>query len=379
MEIKKIFLRFSVSILLLSGTLRSIGHEIYFCGERIPVNDQFVATKLMDIIKKQINYGFVAQLRQKGNPDMTMIELYLRETGLPEDFKYLPIVESGFRNVVSSAGAAGVWQLMRGTAIGLGLTVTDYNDDRNDLRKATNAACQVLAQCYQNIRKQYGISSWVLTAAAYNIGIGKIRQAIRQQGNNYFEMNLNKETAEYVYKIIAVKELFEYPELYMKNFGYNVFSTTAASRNIQQSETDKPDKTNLPELQLKVDESDGNHPDRVAKNAESKKNTKTEKNTDILKESYIWAHISGNYQNIKDSAEITVVLDGDLSIENDIINSGNTITGRGWIIDGKVFIDFGYGSKLVLIDIDNKKHDGVLLSALTDENKILLRKTVYRQ
>ena len=97
---------------------QSVAHDIIFCGERIPVDDQFVSNKLMNIIKKQINYVNVPSLRERVNQYMSQVEYYLNATNLPQDFKYLAIVESGFKNAVSSAGAAGFWQLMPGTASG---------------------------------------------------------------------------------------------------------------------------------------------------------------------------------------------------------------------------------------------------------------------
>lgn len=383
MKLKKIFLQFSIGLLLCNTPFKVPAHEILFCGERIPLT-QSVAEKLMNCIKTQIRYGLVSQLRQKWSQYTEIIERILRATGLPEDFKYLPIVESGLRNVVSSAGAAGYWQLMPGTAAGMGLRVNAEVDERNDFDKATSAACQSLAQNYMSIWNEYKISSWVLTAAAYNFGIGNIRNAIRRQGNNYFEMNLNKETAEYVYKIIAIKELFEYPELYMKNFDYNLFSNnTAVAKNPVQKELTNSDDSSFGEMNVKFNGNDGNHPEVLASGKISEKknggDSLAEQNSTVLKETYIWANIKGDYKDIKDNDEVFVVLGESLNIGNSIFGKGNTLKGHGWVIDGKVYIDFGYGTRLILIDTESKKHDGVLVSELQDNNLILLKKTIYRE
>ncbi|MBK8786669.1 MAG: lytic transglycosylase domain-containing protein [Chitinophagaceae bacterium] len=231
----KTFIKFAAYSLFSMISLHVSAHEITFCGEKIPVADRFVSDKLMSIIKKQMNYGIISQLRQKENEYMKTIEYYLMKTGLPEDLKYVAIVESGLRNVVSPVGAAGFWQIMKPTAGDLNLIINGEIDERNDLNKSTYAACKLLANFYIKIRKDFHISSWVLTTAAYNYGIGNISKAIKRQGKNYFEMDLNKETAEYVYKIIAVKELLEYPELYMQGFGYNILTNTKNNNNSKSS------------------------------------------------------------------------------------------------------------------------------------------------
>lgn len=356
-------------ILTHSFTLNSFGHDIYFCGEKIPLSDR-VAEKLMDIIKKQISYG-VAQLRLNGDLNMKTIEYYLNYFGLPEDFKYLAIVESGLKNVVSSAGAAGFWQIMPKTAGQWGLSLYP-EDERNDLKKATYAACNVLYQNYKSIKKAFGISSWVLAAASYNTGFGTIHKNMVSQGEkNYFELNLNKETAEYVYKIIAVKELFEYPELYIKNFGYNVFSSSTTSKVKGQNESKNGIEPGFGDMKVSVNEKDGNHPETQGKII------KTE-NIETGKISYIGAHVIGNYDNFKDSSQISVVLDEDFATDKGYKSKGQVIKGIGWIVDDKVFIDFGYGRRLLLIDLVNKKHDGILLSSLKNNADIMLKLTALK-
>ena len=304
---------------------------------------------------------------------MKTIEYYLNVTGLPEDFKYLAIVESGFKNVTSSAGAAGFWQLMKGAAIQYGLSLSPV-DERENLEKSTYAALQYLAGNYKRFKKDLGISSWVLTAASYNTGYGNIHKNMKLQGkNSYFEMNLNKETAEYVYKIIAVKELFEYPELYIKNIGGNVFSKDAASKIKNPEENKNNNEPGFSEMKVSFNEKDGNHPEKLGKVIN------TENNIEPGKVSYIEAHIVGDYRNFKDSSEISVQLDENLGIENNFQGKGNVIKGIGWKVDDKVFIDFGYGRRLLLIDLINKKHDGILLSSLKNKAEIMLKLTALQK
>jgi len=366
MKLKTPIRRFAIGCCFVLLSIPSTAHEIYFCGERIPLNER-VAKKLMDIIKKQINYGTVNIIKQ-GRSNLKIIEMYLEQTGIPDDFKYLAIVESGFKNVVSSAGAAGFWQLMPETARELGLIVNGLVDERNNFDKSTYAACQVLANYYKHIQKKFGISSWSLTAAAYNNGIGNIQNAIKAQGKNYFEMELNKETAEYVYKIIAVKELFEYPELYMKDFGFNIFNTKITSALKNKTESINTDNAGFDAMSVKF-----------TTDAGSKKTAKLQTNNNIKSETYIFAHITGNYDNFTDSSEIKITLDDPLRIDNSFKNKNNIITGIGWKIDDKVFIDLGYGKRLIIIDYDNKKHDGILQTALKDKAPICLKVTEFNK
>jgi membrane-bound lytic murein transglycosylase D len=112
-------------------------HDVIFCGERIPVDNNFVASKLMNVIRKQVPVVNLPKLRRQANAWFPTFERYLLRHGLPLDLKYIPVVESGFTNATSHAGAAGYWQLMPETARGLGLTVNDAVDERLDIAKAT--------------------------------------------------------------------------------------------------------------------------------------------------------------------------------------------------------------------------------------------------
>lgn len=339
-------------------------HDIVFCGERIPVDDKFVSDKLMGIIKKQINYVNVSSLRQRVNQYMSQVEYYLHETRLPEDFKYLVIVESGFKNAVSSAGAAGFWQLMPATARQMGLIVNDLVDERNDFNKATFAACKVLAGYYLYIRKTFGISSWVLTAAAYNNGIGNIQNAIKKQGTNYFQMQLNEETAAYVYKIIAVKELFEYPELYMQDFGYNIFNAKASKANKKNVDAGNGN-LNLGGMTVKVDESDGEHP----VNLTNKLNPKNR--IDPSKIKFVGGKITGKYKKFKDGDLVSLVLEDDLQVFNRFNGKGTTLQGRAWIIDDRVMVDLGYDHNVILLDTKNEK--GITLKDLKNKSYVIMK------
>lgn len=369
-------LRFYIFVSLIFFSLPSFAHDILFCGERIPVSNDFVAAKLMNIIRRQIPNVNLPHLRKRVQENFPIVEYYLRETHLPEDFKYLAIVESGFLNLTSKAGARGFWQLMPETARELGLEVSYETDERDNIYKSTYAACKVLASYYLQIRKMYGISSWVLTAAAYNVGIGSMLKAINKQGNDYFSMNLNSETAVYVYKIIAVKELFEYPELYMKDFGYNVFSAIAISSQINNDSSDN-DTNIFNSMTVQVSESDGQHPDIVtvtelAKPADLNNRSKRIESSSTVSIKYVAASIKGKYKNFNDGEPISIELNEDLEVKGTYNSKGNILLGKGWIIDDRVYVDLGYNDhEVVLLDLNGEK--GIRLDELKKNEPVLLK------
>lgn len=130
------------------------------------------------------------------------IKSILKKEGLPDDFVYLAIAESQLLNKVSSKGAAGVWQIMPSSAIGLGLEVNEFVDERYDYIKSTYAACKYLKQAYAEL------GSWTLAAASYNMGIGGISRKMSLLGtDDYYSMALNRETSVYLFRILSIKQI----------------------------------------------------------------------------------------------------------------------------------------------------------------------------
>ncbi|MEO6719675.1 MAG: lytic transglycosylase domain-containing protein [Ferruginibacter sp.] len=372
MNFKVYISRFACFFILTCSWFCSSAHDIYFCGEKIPLDDKLVIDKLMNIIKNQMRYVNIAALRR--NPYLPQVERWLKATNLPQDFKYLAIVESGFKkDIASDAGARGFWQLMPKTAIEWNLTVNDYVDERTDFDKSTYAACKLLANYYLYIRKNFGISSWVLTAAAYNNGIGNIKNAISKQGRNYFSMKLNPETAAYVYKIIAVKELFENPELYMKDFGYNVFNPLPPE-NIESFIEANNDDTGTAEfstMKVDVNEADGQHPEELKEGTPIISEPVTQAPQGRIK--YVSAKVTGKYKKIADGDLISIILEDDLQVQNRFTAKGSIIQGRAWIIDDKVLVDLGYDHKVSLLDLNENK--GVPLQKLKNRERVKLKVT----
>jgi membrane-bound lytic murein transglycosylase D len=361
-------------LILLLACSRSQGqdHEITFCGEKIPVHNEIVAKKLMNVIKSQTRQVNMIELRKRAEKLLPIVEYVLEKSGLPTDFKYLPIVESGFLNATSRAGAQGIWQLMPATATELGLQVSNTTDERNNFFKSTMAACKVLASYYLLLKKNYKVSSWVLTAAAYNFGIGNITNAITKQGKDYFMMNLNPETAAYVYKIIAVKELFEYPELYVKDFDYNIFNPQAK----KTSKASSADTTTayFKSISLDITNRKDLHPEQVSVDstltiAEVDKHTASTIRQPPGKFRLVSASISGKYKAFNDGELVEIEIHDHLQVGNWYASKGNKIAGRGWIIDDRVFVDLGFNNHdVILYDKDGKQ--GIPLSNL--KNKVPL-------
>ena len=138
-----------------------------------------------------------------------VIEPILKKYGVPDDFKYLAVIESGLTNAVSPAGASGFWQLMKATAKELNLEVNENVDERYHLEKATEAACKYLLKA----KERHG--TWTMAAAAYNAGsYGMEKQLDRQKVENYYNVLLGEETGRYVFRILAMKEIIENPKGY---------------------------------------------------------------------------------------------------------------------------------------------------------------------
>ena len=176
-------------------------------------------------------------------------------------------------------------------------------------------------------------------------------------------MQLNEETAAYVYKIIAVKELFEYPELYMQDFGYNIFNNAKAPKSKKISGQDGD--LNLGGMTVKVDENDGEHPVNLSKKLNPKNRI------DASKIKFVGGKVTGKYKKFKDGNLVSIELEDDLQVFNRFTAKGTTIQGRGWIIDDRVMIDLGYDHNVILLDIKNEK--GVTLKDLKNKPYVIMK------
>jgi len=184
--------------------------NLKFSNELVPNTSLDVWERLDKELLKNIYWQSNTLLYfKRANKYFPIIEEILAENNIPDDFKYLALIESGFEYTVSPSGAAGFWQIMKGTAREYGLEVNYAIDERYNLRKSTEAACRYLQKAYN----EFG--SWTMAAASYNMGINGVRRKIqKQETNNYFNLHLNDETSRYVFRIIVIKEIMENPRKY---------------------------------------------------------------------------------------------------------------------------------------------------------------------
>ena len=183
---------------------------VMFCGEIVPVDFFDVKESLeREMLVNSYWHSKTIWLIQKSTRYFPVIEPILKKYNIPDDFKYLAVAESDLANQVSPAGATGFWQLLEGTAKDYNLEINSEVDERYHLEKSTEAACKFINDSYE----KYG--NWTITAASYNVGRRGIdRQISRQKESNYYDLLLNSETARYVFRIIAIKLVFENPDKY---------------------------------------------------------------------------------------------------------------------------------------------------------------------
>jgi membrane-bound lytic murein transglycosylase D len=184
--------------------------KIDFAGELAPLQIADVRERLDKELLINANLHATTQLIiKRANRVFPVMEPILKRYGVPDDFKYLAVIESGLVNVVSPAGARGIWQFMPETGKERGLEVNDIVDERYHLEKSTEAACKYLLAA----KEKFG--SWTLAAASYNGGFGGVNKQITFQGvNNYYDLLLTEETSRYVFRILALKEIMKNPALY---------------------------------------------------------------------------------------------------------------------------------------------------------------------
>lgn len=187
---------------------------IGFAGEKMPleqndIKERFDRELLVNTYWQSQTILFI----KKAYKYFPIIEPILKKEGIPDDFKYLALAESGLANIVSPSGATGFWQIMKATAKENGLIVNKEVDERYHLVKSTKAACDYLNEAYEKF------GSWTLAAASYNMGMsGLNKQMKRQNAANYYDLLLNSETSRYVFRITAIKEILEN----QKKYGFHI-------------------------------------------------------------------------------------------------------------------------------------------------------------
>jgi hypothetical protein len=209
----------SISFQMINSVVK---HKVYdFAGEPVPMEDPEVFERLDRELSSNVYWqGNTLQILKLSEKYFPIIEPILKENGIPDDFKYLAVAESGLRHVNSPSGAASTWQIMKPTGQGYGLLINEELDERYHIEKSTHAACKYLNEAYL----KYG--NWTLAAASYNMGMAGIQGKINEQlEDNYYNLWLNQETSRYVFRIIALKEVLQNPKAYgyIYHFGVDAY------------------------------------------------------------------------------------------------------------------------------------------------------------
>ena len=186
-----------------------------FAGEAVPVENPDIKERMdRELLVNTYWQSNSLLLLKRANKYFPIIEPILAAEGVPDDFKYLAVIESGLTQAVSPARATGFWQILKTTGKEYGLEVNDNVDERYHIEKATRAACVYLKKS----KERFG--SWTAAAAAYNAGNAGVSRRMKSQNvNTYYDLLLGEETGRYVFRIIALKEILSHPGEY--GFNYN--------------------------------------------------------------------------------------------------------------------------------------------------------------
>lgn len=190
--------------------------EVTFAGERMPLENFDTKESLeREVLTSAYRHSSTILIIMRAHRYLPLIEKILKKNNIPEDFKYLVAAESEYSNMVSPVGATGFWQIMPETGKEEGLEINSVVDERYDVEKSTQFACDYFIRSYE----KYG--NWTLAAASYDGGRGAIDEQIDiQHQKNYYDLLLSEETARYIFRAVAYKLLITDPEKY----GFNIHS-----------------------------------------------------------------------------------------------------------------------------------------------------------
>ncbi|HET8861107.1 lytic transglycosylase domain-containing protein [Marivirga sp.] len=203
--------------------------NINLAGEEVPLEIDDVKERLdKELHINSYWHNNTIFLFKRANRWFPVIEPILEKHGIPDDFKYLALIESGLENVDSYAGAAGFWQILKGTGREYGLEINRDVDERYHPVLSTEAACKYLKRSYEKF------GNWTLVAASYNRGMRGMQNALdHQKVDNYYDLRLNDETSRYVFRILAIKQIFESPE----DYGLNILQKHLYEPYVYQYDT----------------------------------------------------------------------------------------------------------------------------------------------
>ncbi len=188
----------------------NINQSYDLAGEPIPMDNFDVVERLdRELIANSYLHGSTILNIKLAHRYFPFMEKILADNNIPDDMKYLAVIESNLRNATSPAGAKGIWQFMEGTARQYSLEVSAEVDERYHIEKCSRAFCSFIKDCKQKF------GSWTLAAAAYNGGPGRISgELANQRAANFYQLNLTEETMRYPFRIVAMKEIMKNPRFY---------------------------------------------------------------------------------------------------------------------------------------------------------------------
>ena len=192
----------------------NVPENLSFAGEPMPLSDPDVLERMdRELLVNTYWQSNALLMFKRANKYFPVIEPILKKHGIPDDFKYLAVIESGLTNAVSPAGARGVWQIMKTTGREFGLEVNDNVDERYNLELATEVACDYLKKAKDKL------GTWTLAAASYNAGMAGVSNRLKDQNvKDYYDLLLGEETGRYMFRIVALKEILNNPSKYGFNF-----------------------------------------------------------------------------------------------------------------------------------------------------------------
>ena len=188
-----------------------INSPLSFCDEDVPLDNREVLERLeKELLLTLSDRTQVILWIKRSNRYMPYIEEILNENDMPQDLKYIAIIESALRpHAGSQKGAIGFWQFMKETGINYGLIIDKYKDERRSIFASTKAAINYFRALYADF------GSWTLSAAAYNMGEDRLKSEIQEQKvSNFYKLYLSIETQRYMLRIIAAKLILSDPEKY---------------------------------------------------------------------------------------------------------------------------------------------------------------------
>ena len=231
------FLSLIISLHLFSQNYQieypEIPKEITFCEELVPINQFDILERFeKEMIVNTYWHSKTLLTYKRSKKYFPIIEEILKKNNMPDDLKYLVVAESGLENVTSPAGAKGFWQFMEKTAQQYNLEINTEIDERYNLEKSSQAACEYLQELYDMF------NDWTLAAAAYNMGQNALKRNIKKQKvNNYYDLKLNDETSRYIFRIVAYKTIYESPEKYGFHIRSHNFQENIETYSINVSES----------------------------------------------------------------------------------------------------------------------------------------------